>query len=224
MARVVQGKPLYQQVVEHIKDRIAQGVYQQGDLLPSERELMEELHVGRITVREGLRILSESGVIRTVKGKGSFVQMDSRQLQGSGEPGDFRHRFLESTQLRLLLEPAVTREVALRRTQEELEDIEANLDNPKIPESFHRAILRTAHNDLLMELFDRMSELESAPANSVLVAPAKQERFFSAVKKQHARILEAIREGDGDTAALLMRQHLEYVRDIHEEYFQMFYS
>lgn len=223
MARVIQGKPLYQQVVEHIKDRIAQGVYRQGDLLPSERELMEELQVGRITVREGLRILSESGVIRTAKGKGSFVQVDSRQLQGSGEPGDFRRRFLESTQLRLLLEPAVAREVAFRHTQEELADIAAHLDSDEIAESFHRAILRAVHNDLLLELFDRMSELEAAPANSALVEPAKQERFFSAVRKQHARILEAIRERDGDTTALLMRQHLEYVRDVHEEYFQLFY-
>ncbi len=224
MAKVVQGKTLYQQVVEHIKDRIAQGVYRQGDMLPSERELMEELNVGRITVREGLRLLNESGVIRTVKGKGSFVQVDSRQLQGSGEPGDFRRRFLESTQLRLLLEPAVVREVAFHHTQEELDDMEAHLDCIESAESFHRAILRAVHNDLLLELFDRMSELETAPSNSSLVVPAKQERFYSAVKKQHTRLLESIREHDGDTAAILMRQHLEYVRDIHEEYFQLFCS
>ena len=101
--------------------------------------------------------------------------------------------------------------------------MEAHLDSDEVTEGFHRAILRSAHNDLLMELFDRMSELETAPANSALVEPSKQERFYSAVKKQHARILEAIRTGDGEAAALLMREHLEYVRDIHEEYFQLFY-
>lgn len=220
MARVVQGKPLYLQVVEHIKDRIAQGVYQKGDLLPSERELMEELHVGRVTVREGLRILGEEGVIHSVKGKGSFVQMSARQLQGSGAPGDFCRRFMESTQLRLMLEPAVAREVALHRTQEELEDIKAHMANDTLPESFHRAIFRTAHNDLLMELFDRMTELETAPPTDSPTEPSKQEAFFAAFRRQHEQIYDAILRRDGEAAYLYMSQHMQYVQKVYEDYFQ----
>lgn len=219
MARVMQGKPLYLQVVEHIKDRIAQGVYREGDLLPSERELMEELHVGRVTVREGLRILGKEGVIRSVKGKGSFVQMSARQLQGSGEPGDFSRRFMESTQLRLMLEPAVAREVALHHTPEELEEIRAHMADDALPESFHRAIFRATHNDLLIELFDRTNELEAAPS-AVSPEPAKQEAFFAAFRRQHEQIFDAILRRDGEAAASCMSEHMQYVQKVYEEYFR----
>ena len=59
---------------------IAQGVYQKGDLLPSEKELIEMMGVSRITVRKALQILSEAGVIETRKGKGSFVAVDASEL------------------------------------------------------------------------------------------------------------------------------------------------
>ena len=55
------GKKLYEQVLERIKGMIAQGTYQKGDMLPSEKELMEMMGVSRITVREALRLLSEAG-------------------------------------------------------------------------------------------------------------------------------------------------------------------
>ena len=61
MFKVVAGRKLYEQLVEQIKSMIAQGVYQKGSLLPSEKELMESTGVSRITVREALRILSQAG-------------------------------------------------------------------------------------------------------------------------------------------------------------------
>ena len=57
MTKVTSGKKLYEQVVERINTMIAQGIYQKGDLLPSEKELMEMMGVSRITVREALRLL-----------------------------------------------------------------------------------------------------------------------------------------------------------------------
>ena len=75
--RVKTGVKLYTQVLEQVKSMIAQGVYQKGDLLPSEKELIEMMGVSRITVRKALQILSEAGVIETRKGKGSFVAVDA---------------------------------------------------------------------------------------------------------------------------------------------------
>lgn len=83
MTKVTSGKKLYEQVVERINTMIAQGIYQKGDLLPSEKELMEMMGVSRITVREALRLLGETGVIQTVKGKGSYLLMDWQQLAES---------------------------------------------------------------------------------------------------------------------------------------------
>ncbi|GEM_PF-4419606 len=53
--------------------RIACGFFKNGDLLPSEQKLTERYGVSLISVRKGLKRLSELGVIKTVNGKGSFV-------------------------------------------------------------------------------------------------------------------------------------------------------
>ena len=81
MLKKVQGiTTLYEQVVEQIKEMIAQGIYQKGDMLPSEKELMQMTGVSRITVREALKTLAEVGIIETRKGKGSFVLVDAGVL------------------------------------------------------------------------------------------------------------------------------------------------
>ena len=54
-----------QQVAEQIKDLILEGKLKPGDKLPSERELSKIIGVGRLSLREGLRILESSGILRT---------------------------------------------------------------------------------------------------------------------------------------------------------------
>lgn len=75
LQKVQNPTTLYEQVVEQIREQIAKGVYQKGDMLPSEKELIAMTGVSRITVREALKTLAEVGMIETKKGKGSFVQI-----------------------------------------------------------------------------------------------------------------------------------------------------
>ena len=65
------SNPLYEQVFNRIKDSVRSGEYKKGDLIPSEKELMELMGVSRVTVRQALKMLSDSGIIETRKGKGS---------------------------------------------------------------------------------------------------------------------------------------------------------
>ncbi|MGL5434175.1 MAG: FadR/GntR family transcriptional regulator, partial [Lachnospiraceae bacterium] len=67
MLNKVTGLTLYEKIVWELKNLIAQGVYRKGELLPSEKELMEMTGVSRVTVREALRILAEVGIIETKK-------------------------------------------------------------------------------------------------------------------------------------------------------------
>ena len=109
--RVKTGVKLYTQVLEQVKSMIAQGVYKKGDLLPSEKELIEMMGVSRITVRKALQILSEAGVIETRKGKGSFVAVDASELApASMDLKKYCESFVQATRARLLLEPAIARQ------------------------------------------------------------------------------------------------------------------
>ena len=99
--RVKTGVKLYTQVLEQVKSMIAQGVYKKGDLLPSEKELIEMMGVSRITVRKALQILSEAGVIETRKGKGSFVAVDASELApASMDLKKYCESFVQATRAR----------------------------------------------------------------------------------------------------------------------------
>ena len=66
--------PQYKQIYEHLRARIAEGVYVSGDLLPSENELCDDYHVARLTVRKALNQLVADGLIVRRQGKGSIVK------------------------------------------------------------------------------------------------------------------------------------------------------
>lgn len=72
--------PKYQQVVESLRQDIAAQVYQPGDRLPSENELVERFDVSLITARRAYSELSVSGEVQRIKGKGTFVSL-GRQHQ-----------------------------------------------------------------------------------------------------------------------------------------------
>ncbi len=65
--------PMYQQVLDQIKDAIATGELKPDELLPSIRELALALGVSVITIKRAYQELESEGLIRTRRGLGSFV-------------------------------------------------------------------------------------------------------------------------------------------------------
>jgi len=70
------GGPLYQQIVDQIKQRIAVEEWKAGDEIPSIRQLAVDLRVSVITVKRAYLELERDGIIVTQQGKGSFVAPD----------------------------------------------------------------------------------------------------------------------------------------------------
>jgi len=67
------GIPIYLQVVERIKERIAGGLLKPGDQLPTVRALALELRINFNTVARAYRLLDEAGVISTQQGRGTYI-------------------------------------------------------------------------------------------------------------------------------------------------------
>lgn len=70
--------PLYVQLAEAIRRNIREGILKEGDLIPSESQLMDAYKISRITVRNAQLRLEYEGEIFKVHGRGSFVA--SKQL------------------------------------------------------------------------------------------------------------------------------------------------
>lgn len=67
------GAPLYRQLAEVMRQRIERETWKTGDLLPSINELMREFSVGRVTVRDAIKILESEDLVAPKRGLGTRV-------------------------------------------------------------------------------------------------------------------------------------------------------
>ena len=65
--------PMYFQLKEFMREKIASGEWKPGDMVPSERELSEQYHISRMTARQALSELATEGLLRRMQGRGTFV-------------------------------------------------------------------------------------------------------------------------------------------------------
>lgn len=67
------ARPIYAQICDGLREQIRSGILQQGDRLPSVRELATQLTINPNTIQRSYRQLESEGFIASVPGKGSFV-------------------------------------------------------------------------------------------------------------------------------------------------------
>ncbi len=67
------SQPIYEQIVNQIKNQILAGKLQEGELLPSIRVLAQQLRISVITTKRAYDELEQQGFLRSVAGKGTFV-------------------------------------------------------------------------------------------------------------------------------------------------------
>ena len=72
--------PVYEQLMDQIKQEIIDGTLKEGEALPSVRNLAGELKISALTVKKAYDRLEEEGFTVTVHGKGSYVAETDRQL------------------------------------------------------------------------------------------------------------------------------------------------
>ncbi len=120
-------------MADQILNLIEQGDLEIGARLPGERELVEQLDVGRASVREALRILEARGVLEVRPGKGAFV-INKLSEQAGGEES-VRQWFQEHAsevfamlEVRGALERQAASLAALRAEPEDLEAMASTLD------------------------------------------------------------------------------------------------
>lgn len=210
-------------VFRWILDRVGTGQWGPGALVPSERQLCEQLGVSRVPVREALSMLKGLGIVEINQGRRSYVrQMDTGMLQQLF-PLVFRlegqESFLQIFDLRLAVESRTAFLAAERRTEADLlalADLTREFgrhheeESPRFGEldlAFHVGIAEATGNaffPLLLRTFSGFviySQSEGC-RNSL-------ERRRRAVQA-HESILDAVADGDAPRAQVEMESHLRY--------------
>lgn len=78
---------MHRQLADRLRDAIAQGIYQPGEKIPTEPQLINRFEVSRITVRQAVDALAKEGLVIRQQGKGTFVagpvvHHDLQELRG----------------------------------------------------------------------------------------------------------------------------------------------
>lgn len=77
--------PIYQQIVDQTKLSIAKGYLQEGDQLPSVRDMAKDLLVNTSTITRAYKEMESLGLIQTVVGKGTFISLDDKKMEWERE-------------------------------------------------------------------------------------------------------------------------------------------
>ncbi len=77
--------PIYEQVINSVKESLLKGYFKSGDALPSVRKLSTMLGVNPNTVAKAYTELERQGVIVTVKGRGTFISDKPNSVDISSE-------------------------------------------------------------------------------------------------------------------------------------------
>jgi GntR family transcriptional regulator len=85
------SQPIYRQLRDRVVAMILDGVLNEGDPLPSVRNVAAEYRVNPITVLKGYQELVEEGLVETKRGLGMFIKPGARDLLLQAE----RRKFLE---------------------------------------------------------------------------------------------------------------------------------
>ena len=66
-------EPIYLQIIDQIKQKVVSGELQEGDQLPTVRQLAADMRINFNTVARSYRMLDEEGIISTQHGRGTFI-------------------------------------------------------------------------------------------------------------------------------------------------------
>lgn len=114
-----------------LEESILNRKYLPGDRLPSEREIMEQLKVGRGTVREAYHSLQQKGLIEIRHGGGAFVREVDSSMVGDTLATLIRHRQVSTLHLQEFREAIESRFAAYaaeRATKEQIDNLKLLVD------------------------------------------------------------------------------------------------
>lgn len=201
-----QFRSLRDVVVDNLRERIIEGELEPGRRLV-ERDLATELDVSRITLREALQQLASEGLVTLAPRRGAWVSSLSLD--------DVHHLF----DVRVPLEVLAARSAALRRTDADLERLEAAVAGSRTAVDggdpsqaahhnvgFHLVIVEAAANPVLTSM------IGSIAGQLQRLFRLAQEFDDSALPEEHAELLDALRRGDADEAGRIMHDHIEATR------------
>lgn len=216
----IEVAPAYQQVADAIEREIVNGRIRPGDPIGTETVLVQQFGVNRSTVREGIRVLEESGLIKRDSSRRLYACLPRyNRLASRLSRALVLHEvtFRELYETAMVLEVAAIQYAVAHATDEDIGEIAANIEktehaasNPaafsELDTEFHSLIAKASHNRVL-QLAREPAGLLFFPTTEMIVRNAAEGTPRLIVAHRH--LLDSIRKRDKDAGMLWMRRHVE---------------
>ena len=207
------------EIVEELELEIKDGKLVPGQRLVSEEKLCDRFSVSRTVIREAIQQLRGRGLIRTLKGSGSYIADPSLDnLAGAIETYSVlshHDSYLELMDFRILLETECARLAAqnagermietMTRAQQKMENCRNDPSRFSAADiAFHLAIAAASKHNLYATVLSALEKpsIEYATKNRV------DGPWYDSVIETHQKILVAIQDGNSEEAAHAMKRHL----------------
>lgn len=222
-------------MADELLSLVVSGAFAVGQPLPSESELAVRFDVSRLTVREAIRSLASTHVIRVQQGRSSVINPPSRwspldgrllvaRSRADSDPLQLPRRLLEA---RRAVEVAIAELAAVRREESHLQRLgeahermvrahaRGDVDTSTEADlAFHALLFEAADNVFLGALFEPLASVLRSLRHETSSVPEIRAHALD----WHAAILEAVRRGDEGAAREAMQAHLRQTEDDIEDY------
>lgn len=216
------SRRLYQLIADKVRLLIQQGEFKEGQRLPPERELAQQLRVSRPSLREALIALEIEGLVAIRMGSGVYVCQ--RGMWRSRLPASMGESPAEVMHARAALEGAVIVQACvyatpqgLARVQDSLEgmrsDIAAGRDVLDHDREFHVRIAEMTGNSVLVGLIGTLFDMRREPLASRMRTLLEGEPVSGATLTEHEQILRCLQSRDPLGAEAAMRFHIRSAAD-----------
>ena len=217
----MEGNREYQKVIDYLCDEIREGRIRQGDRLPTERVLSEQLQISRNSTREALRSMDYMGIIESVQGSGNYYtgNVSKRlsemlriflqiKLVTQEEICDFR-RMMEKAICASVIENPETKLQEVERLLEQGDTGEQEADAAEHDRQFHYLLAGASGNHLWMELMDAVSDVYREWIDEILRQSDEQTK--QALHRAHCEIFRALKEKDREACEAAIDAHYDLV-------------
>lgn len=228
MFKQIKVRNISEEVFDQIKAAIENEELKPGSKLPTERELVKQLGVSRVPIREALKLLVNVGLIETKQGGGSYVcsMMDNRLR----DPLDIlikdnTPKLFELVQVRKEIETWAAYYAAKNATSEQLAKLKGIIGEMRkyfdvgkmtpdnIDVKFHLVIAQSASNTIRAHLLHTIQSLFSDYLRVTIETVCRDKKSQQKLFEQHVEIYEAISRRDPEKARDAVDKHLSFVRD-----------
>lgn len=212
---------LYEQISEKLARSIAEGKYEIGQRLPSERELAQTFGVSRPTVREAIIALELDGLVEVRLGSGVYVtnRQPPAGQEGAKDIGPF-----ELLEARRAIEGEACALAALRIDDEQLKQLSdliarMRVDNrqneirmsEESDRRFHELIAESTQNSGIIAAVQMLWDARARSPQSHSLDDKGRARGLKPPIDEHTAIVRALKRRDPDAARAAMHEHISRV-------------